>query len=61
MTRIKFQNEGHAAEMMVAAIEDGFAKTWTMTKAGYVRFLCARSNFWLDLNEATFKAWKYSY
>ena len=59
MKRIKFDTYNDAAQMMMFAIEDGYVTAWNMTKAGYVRYHCARSGFWLDLNEAAFKAWKY--
>lgn len=61
MKRIQFNTEADAAEMMGFAVADGFVSTWSMTKAGYVRYLCARSKYWLDLNENTFKAWHYAY
>jgi len=61
MKRIKFANYNDAAEMMVFAQEDGYVTSWSMTDSGYVRYQCARSGFWLDLNEATFKVWKYGY
>ncbi|MBX3088115.1 MAG: hypothetical protein KF742_06465 [Cryobacterium sp.] len=61
MKRIKFQTKAHAAEMMQFAIADGYAAAWNISGAGHVRFLCARCRLWLDVNEATFKAWKYAY
>lgn len=61
MKRIKFATEAHAAEMMGFALVDGFITAWQFSKAGYVRYHCARCQRWLDLNENTFRAWKYAY
>lgn len=57
MKKIKFASYDAAANLMVDAIKLGFVKTWSMTKSGYARYLCAVSGYWFDVNEATLKAW----
>lgn len=58
---IKFQNYDHAAEMMGFAIQDGHATAWNVNDNGLVRYLCAKTGFWLDLTKGTFAAWQYAY
>jgi len=61
LNKIKFANKADATEMMVFAIEDGHATAWNMKDSGTVRYLCAKSGYWLDLTVGAFKAWGYAY
>ena len=59
--RTKFQNEAHATEMMMFAIEDGHITAWNMTDAGYVRYFDAVARVWRDLIDFDLKRWSYGY